>query len=66
MHTSDILFFLQHRKSDDFPEFVGFFSEEYRENLRIGYGVYFKEEIEDGSVKSFDEELRCRSSKASS
>ena len=51
-----LFFYLQIRNSDDFSE-LDFGSEEYRDCLRVGYGVYFQEEIENGSVKCFDDEL---------
>ena len=45
-------------------EFAGFFGEDYteayRETLRVGYNVYYQEEIEDGSVNSYDAELKRR------
>ena len=44
------------QKSDEFPEF-GFFSKEYKDDLRAGYEVYFAEEIENGTMKHFDEEV---------
>ena len=50
--------------SEDCPEFAGFFAEDYteayRETLRVGYNIYYQEEIEDGSVNSYDAELQRR------
>ena len=58
-------------KSDDFPKFVGFFLDEYtdelRQILRAGYEVYFAGEIGNGTMKHYDEELehqRCLRLKA--
>ena len=49
---------------EDGPEFAGFFAEDYteafRETLRVGYNVYYQEEIENGSVNSYDAELKRR------
>ena len=39
---------------EEFPEF-DFFSEEYRECIRAGYGAYFVDEIASGQMKSYDE-----------
>ena len=44
------------QKSDDFSE-LDFGSEEYKDVLRAGYEVYFAEEIENGTMKHFDEEV---------
>ena len=50
--------------SEDGPEFAGFFAEDYteayRETLRVGYNIYYQEEIADGSVNSYDAELKRR------
>ena len=44
------------KRMNEFPEF-GFSSTEYRDVLRSGYEVYFAEEIENGTMKHFDEEV---------
>ena len=50
--------------SEEGEEFAGFFGEDYteafRETLRVGYNVYYQEEIEDGSVNSYNAELKRR------